>query len=192
MNTPDPSQAIFFENQQVWHEWLAKNQVTSDGVWIKFAKKASGIPTLVYAEALDEALCYGWIDGMVKSIDETYYMQRFTPRRPRSMWSKRNIDKVAVLITEGRMQPAGQAQIDAAKMDGRWDQAYDSPKNMQMSADFSAALAKNKKAEAFYKTLNKTDSFTFLWRIQTAKKPETRLSRIETFVQMLADGKTFR
>ena len=178
---------LFFQTPKDWEDWLSKNE-QSNGVWVKFAKKASGIQSLTYAQALEPALCYGWIDGQAKTVDETYYMQKFTPRRPKSIWSKRNIGIVERLIAEGKMRPAGQAAIDAAKADGRWDQAYDSPSNMQIPEDFQALLDAHPKAKAFYGTLNKTNTFAILWRIQTAKKPETRSARIEKLVTMLERG----
>ena len=175
---------LFFETSETWEDWLHRNG-QSNGVWVKFAKKASGIPSLNYAQALEPALCYGWIDGQAKSIDDSYYMQKFTPRRPKSIWSKRNISIAERLIAEGKMRPAGQAAIDAAKADGRWSQAYDSPRNMVPPADFLEALEAHPKAKAFYATLNKTNTYAILWRIQTAKKPETRSARIEKLIAML-------
>lgn len=177
---------LAFADQEQWRHWLSAHYEQPDGVWISFAKKGSGIASVTYAEALDVALCYGWIDGQTKSVDATYYLQKFTPRRAKSIWSKRNVGKAAELIASGKMQPAGQAAIDAAKADGRWDQAYDSPSNSTIPNDFAVALAANPNAKAFYDTLNKTNAYAILWRIQTAKKPETRARRIETLVAMLA------
>jgi uncharacterized protein YdeI (YjbR/CyaY-like superfamily) len=176
---------LFFEDQPSWHDWLDVHCTDPTGVWLKFAKKASGITSLNYAEALDEALCYGWIDGQAKSIDETYYLQRFVPRRPKSMWSKRNIVKVAVLTEAKRMKPTGIAQVEAAQNDGRWAQAYDPPTTITMPEDFASELEKHPKAKAFYETLNKTNTYAVLWRIQTATKPETRKARIEKLIAML-------
>lgn len=182
---------LFFETDAAFETWLAAHLTQPKGIWLKFAKKSSGITSLAYAGALDVALCYGWIDGQAKSIDEVWYLQRFTPRRPKSLWSKRNIGKVAELIKAGRMQPAGQAEIDAAKKDGRWDVAYDSPANVQVPADFQAELDKHPKAKSFFETLTKTNSYAVLWRIHTAKRPETRRSRIEKYIAMLERGETF-
>jgi uncharacterized protein YdeI (YjbR/CyaY-like superfamily) len=187
MDKPDYP-TLFFENPAEWEAWLAAHHADSDGVLLKFAKKASGITSLNYGGALDVALCYGWIDGQSKSIDETWYLQKFTPRRAKSIWSKRNIGKVEELIHAGRMQPAGLQQIEAAKADGRWEQAYDSPANIQVPADFQTALDASPRAKAFYETLNKTNSYAYLWRIVTAKKPETRAARIEKFIVMLERG----
>jgi len=179
---------LFFTDQPEWEQWLAEHFTEPNGVWLKFAKKGSGIVSLSYDPALNVALCYGWIDGQTKSLDETYYLQKFTPRRPKSTWSKRNVGIVEQLIKEGKMQPAGQAAIDAAKADGRWDLAYDSASNMTMPKDLQVALDANPKAKAFYETLNKTNNYSILWRIQTAKRPETRAARIEELVAMLERG----
>lgn len=179
---------LSFATKALFADWMAHNYHTCDGLWLKIAKKASGIPTVTYAEALDVALCYGWIDGQKKSFDETYFIQKFTPRRAKSMWSQRNREHVERLIQAGEMQPAGQAQIDAAKADGRWDAAYASPAHIQMPEDFKQALATHPAAKAFYDTLNKTNTFAFLWRITTAKRPETRAARIEKFIAMLERG----
>jgi len=162
-----------------------------NGVWLKFAKKASGISSVNYAQALDVALCYGWIDGQSRSLDDTYYLQKFTPRRPKSIWSKVNIAKVEALIAAGRMRPAGQAAIDAAKADGRWDQAYDSPSNTVAPDDLLAALDGHPKAKEFYATLNKTNTYAIIWRLQTAKKPETRANRLGKIITMLENGEKF-
>lgn len=181
---------IAFATADEWEQWLTANHTLSDGIWIKFAKKASGVPSITYAEALDVALCHGWIDGQLKSIDAVFFRQRFTPRRPRSQWSKRNIEKVTALIAAGRMKPAGHAQIEAAKNDGRWAAAYDSPSTMQVPADFQAALDANPKARAFFSSLKRTNVYAFLYRLQTLKRPETRVARIKEYVQLLKDGKT--
>jgi uncharacterized protein YdeI (YjbR/CyaY-like superfamily) len=191
MELPTDFSIEFFASSADWEEWLKEHHADTSGVWIKFAKKDSGITSLNYAQALDGALCYGWIDGQSKSIDDVYYLQKFTSRRPKSIWSKRNVGKVAELIKAGKMQPAGQAAIDAAKADGRWDQAYDSPSNVTIPPDFQKELDRHPKAKAFYETLNKTNTYAFLWRIQTAKKAETRAKRIAVSIQMLEDGKTF-
>ena len=179
---------IFFATQAEFHDWLAAEYATSDGIWTKFAKKASGITSLNYDEALDVALCFGWIDGQTKRLDETYYLQRWTPRRKRSPWSKRNVDKVAKLIEDGLMQPAGQAEIDRAKADGRWERAYDGPKNATVPDDLQAALDANPKAAEFFATLTGSARYAILYRLQDAKKPETRRRRLEKFVGMLERG----
>jgi uncharacterized protein YdeI (YjbR/CyaY-like superfamily) len=183
-------EVLFFENADVWERWLAAHYDRQEGVLLKFAKKDSGIPSLNYAGALDVALCYGWIDGRSKSIDKTYYMQKFTPRRPRSLWSRRNIGKVEALIKEEKMKAPGYAAIEAAKNDGRWDAAYASPKNAEVPAELRAALDSHPKAKAFFETLNKTNRYAAIWRITTARTERTRASRIEKIITML-ENETF-
>lgn len=177
-----------FETQKQWRAWLDKHHTQTTGVWLKIAKKSAAIATVTYTEALDEALCYGWIDGQGNGLDAQYYLQRFTPRRPKSIWSKINVAKIAALTAAGKMKPAGLAAVSAAKEDGRWDQAYDSHSTSTVPADFQAALDKNPQAKEFFATLNKTNTYAFLWRIQTAKRPKTRQARIEKFIVMLANG----
>ena len=174
-----------FESKKKFAEWLAKNHDKSAGVWLKIAKKATGISTVTYAEALDVALCYGWIDGQKGSFDEQYFLQKFTPRRPKSIWSKINVEKVEGLIASGEMKPAGLKAVEAAKQDGRWAAAYASQKNMEVPADFLSALNKNKKAKVFFETLTGAKRYSFLLRIETAKKAETREKRIRQFVEIL-------
>ncbi|MFA9289208.1 MAG: YdeI family protein [Weeksellaceae bacterium] len=180
-----------FASAKAFETWLKENHASSDGVWIQIFKKATGKPTVDHPGALDVALCYGWIDGQSKKYNEESYLQKFTPRRARSMWSKINIGKVEKLIKDGKMQPSGQAEIDRAKADGRWDQAYDSPSNMKAPADFLKELEKHPKAKAFYETLNKTNLYAFHWRLQTSKKPETRERRMKQFLEMLERGEKF-
>lgn len=191
METYQDRPVLFFKDDHAFEEWMRGHYTDQAGIWLKFAKKASGIESLNYAGALDVALCWGWIDGQAKTIDETYYLQKFTPRRAKSMWSKRNVGKVAELIKAGRMQPSGQAEIDRAKADGRWDAAYDGPASITVPEEFQQALDAHPKAKEFYQSLNKTNSFAFLWRINTAVKPETRARRIEKFIGMLERGETF-
>lgn len=176
-----------FASPAAWRAWLAEHHATSTGLWLRLFKKDSGRQGLSHASALDEALCWGWIDGQSKPFDASSWLQRYSPRRPRSLWSKRNRDIVARLTTEGRMQPSGQAQVDAAKADGRWDQAYDSPANATVPDDFIAALRRHKGALAFFRTLNRTNHFAVAYRLQTAVKPETRQRRLERLVQMMKD-----
>ncbi len=178
---------VLFKSASDWEQWLQANHTQPQGLWLKIAKKASGKASASYAEALDIALCYGWIDGQKASYDEQYFLQKFTPRRPKSLWSKVNVKKVAALIAAGRMKPAGLAAIEAAKQDGRWDLAYDSPSTSTVPPDFQAALDQNPRAKTFIATLNKTNVYAMLWRIQTAKKPETRQARIEKLISMLND-----
>lgn len=176
---------LTFASQSKFADWLAKNYETSNGLWLKIAKKDSGIPTVTYAEALDIALCYGWIDGQKNSFDEKYYLQKYTSRRPKSIWSKINVEKVERLIKSGQMKPAGLKAIEAAKADGRWANAYAGQKNMAVPEDFQKALNKNKKAKAAFESLKSSERFSFLFRIHNAKKAETRERRIKQFVEML-------
>jgi len=180
-----------FESKKKFADWLAKNHDKSAGLWLKIAKKATGIPTVTYAEALDVALCYGWIDGQKGSFDDKYFLQKFTPRRAKSIWSKINVGHVERLIASGEMKPSGLKAVEAAKQDGRWDAAYASQKNIEVPDDFKSALNKNKKAKAFFESLTSSKRFSFLFRVTTAKKAETREKRIREFVEMLAKGETF-
>lgn len=190
MEKPKELSVISFESKKKWSEWLVKQHDKSYGLWLKLAKKDSGIPSITYEEALDVALCYGWIDGQKKGFDDKYWLQKFTPRGARSIWSKINTEKVERLIASGEMKPAGMRAIEAAKQDGRWDAAYASQKNSAMPDDFQAALDKNKKAKAFFATLKSAERYSFLFRIQTAKKAETRAKRIQQFLEMLENGES--
>lgn len=183
---------LSFKSPAEWEKWLNKNHAAAEGVWLRFFKKASGVKSVSYAEALDGALCYGWIDSQMKGYDENSYIQKFTPRRKKSVWSKVNREKVARLIKDKKMAPAGAAAIAEAKKDGRWDAAYDPPSAMTMPADLAKELRKDKKAEAFFKSLNKANVYVVLWRLQTAKKPETRARRMKAILGMLKAGKKFR
>ena len=191
MTKPAELPTLPFESKKKFAEWLAKQHDKSAGVWMKLAKKATGIPSVTYAEALDVALCYGWIDGQRNSFDENYFIQKFTPRRPKSIWSKINTEKVERLIESGEMKPSGLKAIEAAKQDGRWDAAYASQKNISVPDDFKSALSKNGKAKTFFESLTGAKRYSFLFRIETAKKAETRAKRILHFVEMLEKGETF-
>lgn len=180
-----------FANKKKWTNWLAKQHEKSAGIWLKIAKKDSGIASVTYDEALESALCYGWIDGQKKGFDDKYWLQKFTPRGPKSIWSKINTEKAEKLIASGEMKPAGLKAIEAAKQDGRWDAAYVSQKNISIPEDFQSALNKNEKAKAFFATLKSAERYSFLFRIQTAKKAETRARRIQQFTEMLAKGEKF-
>ena len=182
---------IAFRSPRAWAQWLAANHEERDGVWLRFFKKASNVPSLSYADALEEALCYGWIDGQVKKYDTHSYLQKFTPRGKRSVWSKLNVARATRLIDAGRMQPAGLRQVDDARQDGRWNDAYDSPSRSTLPDDLLAALSKNKKARAFFETLNKTNRYAITWRLQTARRPETRARRLKAMVAMLARHEAF-
>ncbi|TGK04022.1 bacteriocin-protection protein, YdeI/OmpD-associated family [Leptospira semungkisensis] len=175
-----------FTSAKQWNKWLTVNYaIASKGIWLRIFKKDFGEATITYDEALDEALCFGWIDGQKKTYDEKSWLQKFTPRRSKSLWSKRNRTRVAQLIKEKRMQPSGLKEIDAAKKDGRWDKAYDSPSQMKIPADFLAILKKDKEAYDFFKTLNKTNTYAIAWRLETAKKPETREKRMQLLLDMM-------
>ena len=162
----------------------------SDGIWLKFAKKASGIPSVVYADAVEIALCHGWIDGQVKRLDEQHYLQKFTPRRPRSKWSKLNREKAERLIAEGRMRPAGLREVERAREDGRWDEAYDSATTATVPDDFREALDAEPAAREFFESLGNTKRYAFLYHIRDAKRPDTRAKRIAEYVELLRVGKT--
>jgi uncharacterized protein YdeI (YjbR/CyaY-like superfamily) len=183
--TPESS-ARRFATVRGWEAWLEKNHASSDGLWLLISRLGAEKGSVSYAEALEVALCHGWIDGHKKGVDAHHWIQRFTPRRARSIWSKVNREKVAALIAQGRMQPGGQHEIDRAKADGRWDQAYDSMRTITVPPDLQAAFDAEPQAAAFFKTLNSTNRYAVLWRVQTAKKPETRERRIATLVAMLA------
>ncbi len=180
---------IPFASREDWKTWLAEHHATSDGLWLKISKKGSGIASVSYAEALDVALCYGWIDSQKDRFDKDYFLQRFTPRKPRSKWSRINRDKVTKLIAEGGMKPAGLQEINRAKADGRWDAAYESQSNATVPEDLQRELDKNPEASAFFASLNSANRYAILYRIQDAKKPETRARRIAKFVTMLAERK---
>lgn len=187
MPTPDDLPIQHFKDQKAWEKWLIAN-AGGKGIWLQIAKKDSGIASVNYAQALEVALSHGWIDGQKRGYDERFFLQRFTPRRPRSLWSKINIDHAERLIAAGHMQSGGLREIEAAKADGRWEAAYHSFSRMEVPAELAAALKKNKQAQAFFDQLDKTNRYSFCWRVHTAKKPETRLARAEKFVEMLAKG----
>lgn len=183
----DDSPIIVFDDAAAFEQWLLAHPEAT-GVWLKIAKKGQSVVTVNYEQALDVALCHGWIDGLKRSFDACFFLQRFSPRRPKGLWSKINIGKVERLIVEGRMAAGGLREVEAAKADGRWDAAYDSASKIEVPEDLAKALAKQPKARAFFEQLDKTNRYAVLWRVQTAKKPETRASRIEKFVAMLARG----
>jgi uncharacterized protein YdeI (YjbR/CyaY-like superfamily) len=182
---PPALEPLLFSQQKEWAAWLRRNHDKSPGVWVRLAKKASGIQSVSYGEALEAALCHGWIDAKKKGESETTWLQQFTPRTSKSIWSKINREKALALVEAGRMKPAGLAQIERAKKDGRWEAAYDSPSSASAPPELQAALDQNARAKAFYATLNSQNRYAILFRIQTAKKPETRAKRIQRFVEML-------
>ena len=188
MTNGTETQIKLFASSLAWEQWLSGSSPTQQGVWIQIAKKASGIATVTCEEALDVALCYGWIDGQRKSHSADYFLQKFTPRRPKSLWSKRNVARASQLIDLARMQPSGLAEVEAAQQDGRWQAAYDSQKDMVIPDDFLLAVQQNEKAGAFYSTLNKTNLYAIAWRLQTAKNPETRARRFNVLLEMLEKG----
>ena len=187
---PEEMPTLQFDDASAWEQWLDAQHATSNGVWLRLAKKGASATTVTRPEALDVALCYGWIDGQAKSLGAEFWLQKFTPRRARSMWSKINVQKVADLEAAGRMRPAGRAEVDRAKADGRWDAAYASPKTITVPDDLEAALSANPAAKAFFATLTGNTRYAILFRIQDAKRPETRARRIATFVDMLNRGET--
>ena len=188
----DGRQILEFASAARFEAWMKKNHAKCEGIWLKFAKRGAGVASVYYPEALEIALCFGWIDSQIGKLDDTHYLQRFTPRGPRSNWSQINVAKCEQLIRSGRMQPAGQTQIDAAKKDGRWAAASESPKNATVPPDLQAALDKDKKAAAFFATLTGVNRYAILFRLRDAKKPETRKKRLDQFMQMLKEGKTLR
>jgi uncharacterized protein YdeI (YjbR/CyaY-like superfamily) len=186
--TQNELDVLAFADQNAWAKWLKVNHISSPGIWLKLAKKDSGAASVSYAEALEVALCYGWIDGQKQSHSAEAWLQKFTPRGKKSIWSKINRGKALALIDCGQMQKAGLAEIERAKQDGRWEQAYSSPASSTVPPDLQGALNKNAKAKAFFATLESRNRYAVLWRIQTAKKAETRAKRIAQFVEMLARG----
>jgi uncharacterized protein YdeI (YjbR/CyaY-like superfamily) len=184
----DELPVIPFESREAWERWLEANHESPSGLWIKFAKKASGVETVVYAEAVEVALCFGWIDGQVARFDDDWYLQRFTPRRPRSKWSQINVERADSLIDQGLMRPAGLREVERAKADGRWDAAYASPSKIEVPDDLRAALDANPAARDFFETLDANNRYAILYRIHDAKRADTRARRIERFVGMLERG----
>ncbi len=182
--------AVLFPSATDWHDWLEAEHARSDGVWLKLAKKDAPEPTTSYAEALDVALCFGWIDAQKRGLDDEYWLQRFTPRRLRSNWSKINTEKAEALIMTGRMRPAGLREVEKAKSDGRWDAAYAGQRSITVPDDLARALAVNPAASAFFDTLSSINRYAILYRISTVKRPATRAKKIAQYVQMLAEHKT--
>ncbi|MFI5972481.1 YdeI family protein [Streptomyces sp. NPDC051452] len=180
---------VFFATQDAWEKWLEENHADVPGVWFKIPRKDAGVDGIDYATALESALCYGWIDGQKKKLDEQYWLQRFTPRRPGGKWSKVNTEKATDLIDRGRMRPAGLREVEKAKADGRWEAAYSSQSKATVPDDLQSALDAAPAARDFFATLDSRNRFAILHRVEDAKKPETRASRIEKFVAMLAEEK---
>jgi len=189
-NTRRDLPVIAFASREAWEAWLSAQPADAKGLWLKLAKKSSGIPTVSRDEAVDAALCHGWIDGQLDPFDENHWLVRFTPRKPASIWSAKNRARALELIELGRMRPAGMREIERAQSDGRWDKAYASQRTAEMPEDLAAALARNPKANTFFATLNRVNRYAILYRTHTAKKPKTRAARIAKFVAMLARGET--
>ena len=181
---------VAFKSQQAWDSWLTSQPADSNGLWLKLAKKSSGIASVSKPEAIDTALCHGWIDGQLDSFDDDYWLIRFTPRQSTSKWSEKNRTRALELVKLRRMKPPGSNEIERAKKDGRWDAAYAPQSTAQVPDDLRAALARNKEAGRFFETLDSTNRYAILYRIHSAKKAETRVARIEKFVTMLIEGKT--
>ena len=189
MTTKPDLPIIPFASRDAWEAWLQEQHATSEGLWLKFAKKDSGIETVTYSEAVEAALCYGWIDGQKASFDDHYWLQRFTPRGPRSKWSKINRQKATELIERGEMKPAGLREVERAKADGRWDAAYDAQSTATVPEDLRRELDKNDRAREFFATLDSANRYAILYQIQDAKKPETRARRIQKYVALLGEQK---
>ena len=185
----DSLPVVSFEDTDAWDAWLTAHAADSPGLWLKIAKKGSAGRSISYSDALDVALCHGWIDGQKGRLDDEYWLQRFTPRKPGSKWSKINTERAAALIESGRMRPAGLREVERAQDDGRWEQAYESQSRVTVPEDLARALAANQRARAFFATLDSTNRYAILYRIGTAKRPETRAKRIDTFVAMLSEHK---
>jgi len=184
-------QIVSFNSKEAFESWLEQNHSQTTGIWLRFYKKKSGIPSIVYKEALDIALCYGWIDSQLDKANENSYLQKFTPRRAKSLWSKRNIEHIKRLEQEGRMRPPGIQEVERAKNNGNWEKAYDSPGNMEIPDDLLQELSKDKKAVAFFESLDKTNRYSIGWRIQTAKTEEIRSKRINEILKMMKNGEKF-
>ncbi len=191
MNSQIELPIIPFNTQKKWRNWLTKTYTDQKGIWLRIYKKDSGVKSITYDEALDEALCFGWIDGLRKKFDEKSYIQKFTPRRKKSLWSKRNKEKAEWLIKEGKMQKAGQAEIKKAKENGRWDNAYDSGSTMKVPKDFLMALSSKHDALSFFNNLDKTNKYSITWRLQTATTPGKRQKRMKEIIKMLSKGEKF-
>ena len=185
----DPLPMMTFDSTDAWDAWLGAHHADSPGLWLKIAKKGSAGRSISYSEALDVALCHGWIDGQKGRHDDDYWLQRFTPRKPGSNWSKINTERAAALIASGRMRPAGLGEVERAQADGRWEQAYESQSRVTVPEDLARALAANQRARAFFATLDSTNRYAILYRVGTARRPETRAKRIDTFVAMLSEHK---
>ena len=192
MSSPEEIPVVYVADQREWNRWLEANHRSAGAVWLKLAKKGSPVPTVSYAEAIEEALCYGWIDGQIRAHDGRFYIQRFTPRRPRSKWSRNNREKATRLLAEGRIQTAGLEQIEAAKADGRWDAAYPAQSEATVPDDFQRALNENEKAREFFETLRGSARYAFLYRLHQVTHPDRRAKRIADYIERLSAGRTLQ
>jgi uncharacterized protein YdeI (YjbR/CyaY-like superfamily) len=190
MSTMQDLPIVQVADQRAWRRWLEQNHASVAGVWLKLAKKGSPTPTVSYGEAVEEALCYGWIDGQVRAHDAHFYLQRFTPRRPRSKWSQINREKAERLMAEGRIRPSGLAQIEAARADGRWDAAYPAQSKASVPDDFQRALDERPAAKAFFETLTGSTRYAFLYRLHDVRDPARRAKRIADYVERLSARRT--
>jgi uncharacterized protein YdeI (YjbR/CyaY-like superfamily) len=188
---PDDVGSVAFPTAAAWRGWLADHHADASGIWLRLAKGTAAEPTLSYAEALDEALCFGWIDAQTRGLNDDYWLKRFTPRKSASKWSKINTQKAEALIAAGRMEPAGLAEVERARADGRWESAYAGPRTVTVPDDLQAALDASAEAAAFFETLTSQNRYAILYRINTVKRPETRARKIAQYVAMLAEHKTF-
>jgi uncharacterized protein YdeI (YjbR/CyaY-like superfamily) len=188
--TADEAQGVAFDTAAAWRAWLAEHHGEASGIWLRLAKSAAPEATISYAEALDEALCFGWIDAQTRGLDDDYWLKRFTPRKPASKWSKINTQKAETLIAAGRMHPAGLAEVERARGDGRWDSAYAGSRTMGVPADLQAALDASPEGAAFFATISSQNRYAILYRIATVKRPETRARKITEYVRMLEEHRT--
>jgi uncharacterized protein YdeI (YjbR/CyaY-like superfamily) len=186
---PEDLPVLEFATQADLEEWLEREHATAPGIYVRLAKKGAGVPSVTYAEVVESCLCFGWIDGISRRLDDRFYVQRITPRRKRSVWSKKNVEAVAALTEAGRMRPSGLAAVEAAQADGRWERAYPGAAQMTVPDDLTAALAAEPAAQQAFEALDGTNRYAVLWRVHTAATPETRARRIAASVQMLAEGR---
>ena len=189
MTLPTDLPVLAFPDQAAFEEWLEKEGETAPGVYVKLAKKGAGVPSVTYAEVVESALCFGWIDGRSNRLDDRFYLQRMTPRRAKSVWSQKNVDAVEELTLAGRMRPAGLAAVEAARADGRWERAYAGSATITVPDDLAAALAAEPAAQKEFEILDGANRYAVLWRVHTANTPATRAKRIANLVQMLAEGR---
>ena len=185
---PSDLPVVAFASQAEWAGWLDEHHAAAPGVWLRIAKKGAAEPTVSYQDALEAALCYGWIDGQKRPFDATYWLQRFTPRSPRSRWSKRNTDLAERLIAQGKMRPAGLREVELARSDGRWEAAYAGQRTASVPPDLERELARRPRARAFFESLDSANRYAILYRLDEAKRPETRARRLDTFLAMLETG----